>query len=114
MVHFKLRKFTYLECVECGSHHSMDYTFGIYICEECYREIYYDDKLNILFSKYKFGAYVKRVSERKAKKLIVLYMRSYKTNDEYDPELIDFYYNNILTTRNNFQLFSDHTNNVMK
>ena len=106
MLHFKLRKFTYLECLECGSCHSMDYTLGIYICEECYREIHYDDNLNILFSKYKFSKYIKRVSERKAKKLIVLYM-SYNCIT-FDPELINLYYNNILTTRNNFKLFSDN------
>ena len=112
MLHFKLRQFTYLECVECCSFHSMDYTLGIYICEECYREIHYDNKLNILFSKYKFGAYIKRVSERKAKKLIDLYM-SYNCIIN-NPELINFYYNDMLTTRNNFKLFSVHTKDVNK
>jgi hypothetical protein len=41
-----LKKFTYLECLECCSVHTMEYFEGYYECEECYRNVHSDEAPN--------------------------------------------------------------------
>lgn len=35
----QLKQFSYIECVECGSRHRMEYKSGCYECEKCNKKV---------------------------------------------------------------------------
>ena len=81
MIHQKLLNFTYLQCFDCSSVHTMNYCDGSYMCEECYREET-ENFDNMYFSIYDFAIFLQKTKKNNALELIKLYISEFKNKKE--------------------------------
>jgi hypothetical protein len=109
-----LKEFTHMECLECCSVHTMNYCLESYECEECYRNVPFNEanKSELLFNKQKFISFL-LTHKSEAKKYIITYMRYVGCTDieAYNNELICQYYLEIINKNNPYsehQLFIDY------
>lgn len=116
-----------MECFDCYQMpycNQMTYCNSIYTCAKCYSELHIKDinphSKKILFNYNQFVTFLRQQPEKKAKKYIIKYLLwvcSYNDisiyNKEYDKNLIQSYYDEMVGDKNNvkcnnFTLFCEY------
>jgi hypothetical protein len=120
--------FTFIDCEDCYSDkqktcfNQMTYCDRIYTCKECCAEVHINDidhyYEKIIFNYKEFVLFLRQQSEKTAKKYIIKYLLwvcSYNNmpiyNKEYDKNIIQSYYDEIVKVEvafNNFTLFCEY------
>jgi len=92
----QIKKCTYIECLQCGSVHTMDYMNSEYMCEECYRIVNIKDitDYNDIQVHWKTLKNLVIKSNTPKKIIKILLYKIYHIN--YIPEDIDKYYNELI------------------